>query len=172
MDAGVTAAPPSVAVPSEGQSLEEQFAGSEVSVNSHFGVSPPQSRFFCWAVFQSVAFVLVYTGYNAAQGVLTVLLPESGTINLAIIYYCFGTSSILLAPLLQSRVNPKWLISLGFLFHVTWIAALFIGVAGLVYAASALVGIGLGLVGWCSGKNSRRTLTLSPAGVVQPGRVC
>jgi hypothetical protein len=158
MDAGATSAPPAVLVPSDGQTLDVQFVGSQVCVNSHHGVSPPRSPLFWWSVYQAVAFVLVYTGYNSAQGVIVTLLPEAGTTTLAIIYYCFGTSSMLLGPLLLGRVNPKWLIALGFFFHLTFLAALLSGIAGVVYAASVFVGVGLGLVWCCEGVYVNRTL--------------
>lgn len=142
--------------------MESQFDGTMVIIEEN-NVKLPQSgsndgdrTYLGWSVYLSIAYFLVFTGYNAAQGVLTVLLPDLGITVLSIIYFLFGTAG-LLAPLFVSRVGPKWTICIGLLTDVLWIGALLLNVAGVVIAASVLVGCGSGLIWVAEGVYVSRT---------------
>ena len=128
-------------------SIEGQFDASAVSVR------PASEGHLLRVAYLGVAFLVIFVGFLAPQGLVTVLFPQAGFSILAIIYYVFALAS-LLAPLLSRvSIDPKWSMwaaaLLGYCFWVGSMLASTVGATWVIYFSSAVLGIAAGAL-WIS----------------------
>lgn len=104
---------------------------------------PPGTPRMGAVVFISACFFLCFTAYGSAQSVLVVLLPATGVVNLAVIYYVFSVSA-LVAPLLIFRLSAKWTMAVAMAGYVSWFGGIWSGIEAVAITFAVVIGIAAG----------------------------
>lgn len=96
-------------------------------------------------VYVGSVFLLLFTAYNIAQGVLTTVFKDVGFYSFALIYFPYALSS-LISPWIGRRLGVRFSLLFGSITYVLWMMALSFKNLEFVLIISVINGIGSGLL--------------------------